>query len=88
MTINEQLHHSATHKPGFDPACPVCKPADVRVQNHISLVLVRPLNDAADQWLREHVQADATWFNGSVVVEPRYLDDLVAGMIGDGLEVR
>ena len=24
MTIREQLHTSATHKPGNDPACPVC----------------------------------------------------------------
>lgn len=24
MTLNEQLHNSAGHKPGLDPACPVC----------------------------------------------------------------
>ena len=27
MTINEQLHASAAHRPGLDPACPVCAPA-------------------------------------------------------------
>ncbi len=26
MTIAEQLHKSAFHKPGLDPACPVCNP--------------------------------------------------------------
>jgi hypothetical protein len=24
MTLNQQLHNSATHKAGIDPACPVC----------------------------------------------------------------
>lgn len=24
MTIDQQLHHSATHKPGLDLNCPVC----------------------------------------------------------------
>jgi hypothetical protein len=24
MTLNEQLHNSASHLPGYDPACPVC----------------------------------------------------------------
>lgn len=24
MTLRDQLHNSKTHKPGFDPACPVC----------------------------------------------------------------
>lgn len=24
MTLRDQLHNSATHKPGFDPACPAC----------------------------------------------------------------
>ena len=23
-TLNQQLHNSATHKAGFDPACPEC----------------------------------------------------------------
>jgi hypothetical protein len=27
MTINEQLHNSATHAKGFDPACPTCREA-------------------------------------------------------------
>lgn len=26
MKLTEQLHKSATHKPGKDPACPVCNP--------------------------------------------------------------
>lgn len=26
MTLDQQLHESATHKPGIDKACPVCNP--------------------------------------------------------------
>jgi hypothetical protein len=26
MTLTNQLHNSATHKPGIDPVCPVCSP--------------------------------------------------------------
>lgn len=26
MTLFQQLHHSAAHKPGLDAACPVCNP--------------------------------------------------------------
>jgi len=26
MKLAEQLHRSATHKPGVDPNCPVCNP--------------------------------------------------------------
>ncbi len=29
MTVRDQLHTSATHKPGIDPACPGCGPTPV-----------------------------------------------------------
>lgn len=63
-------------------------PPDVFVENHISVVLVRPLNDAMEQWLREHTLEESTWMGGCIVVEPRYLDALVEGMRSDGWEVR
>jgi hypothetical protein len=60
---------------------------DVEVENHGSVVLVRPLSDAARAWLAEHVSPDAQRFGGAVAVEPRYVANLVDGMIGDGLVV-
>lgn len=35
MTLRDQLHNSATHKPGFDPACPACiRNADTAKERH------------------------------------------------------
>jgi hypothetical protein len=61
--------------------------ADVQVEYHGSLWLVRPLTGAATAWLRENVAGDAQYFGKALAVEPRYIDDLVAGIIGSGLEV-
>lgn len=61
---------------------------DIEVQNHGSLFLLCPLNDAAGAWLEENVQSDAQWFASALVVEPRYVRDIVNGAREAGLEVR
>jgi hypothetical protein len=60
---------------------------DASVENHGSITLVRPLTGAAKTWLEENVQEDAQYLGSALAVEPRYVDDLVAGMTGDGLTV-
>ncbi len=62
--------------------------ADVKIENHGSLVLIRPLTEAASDWLDENISEDAQHFGGAVVVEPRYVEAIVEGMQNDGLEVR
>lgn len=52
------------------------------VENHGSLFLVRPLTDDVDAWLREHT--DGQWFGRALVVEPRYVMDLVDGLVAEG----
>lgn len=61
---------------------------DVNVQNEGSIVLVRPLSDAAKAWVDEHIPNDAQWFGNAFAVEPRYLDEIVFGMEQDGLNVQ
>jgi hypothetical protein len=61
--------------------------ADISIENHGSLWLVRPRTDSARQWLRWNVQDDALWFAGALVVEPRYVADLVSGIQDDGFLV-
>ena len=61
---------------------------DVKIENHGSLVLIRPLTEAASDWLDENISEDAQHFGGAVVVEPRYVEAIVEGMQNDGLEVR
>lgn len=60
--------------------------ADVRVDNHGSVVLLTPLTDAAEQWMVENIPDAQHWVNARVV-EPRYVETVLDGMITDGLEV-
>ena len=53
----------------------------VGIENHGSLVLVRPLTSSVAAWLEEHT--NGTWFGGALVVEPRYLDNLLDGLLRD-----
>jgi hypothetical protein len=53
-----------------------------------SLFLVHPQSDAAKQWIEENVQSDAQWFGRYLVVEHRYIRNLVTGMLEAGLEVQ
>lgn len=54
------------------------KPNPVNVENHGTLALVRPLTKSAERWLRHHT--DGMWFGGALVVEPRYVNDLLEGL--------
>ena len=60
---------------------------DVKVENHGTLFLFRLLTDAARDWVEAHVDPEAQWFGGALVVEHRYARDLAQGMLDDGLAV-
>lgn len=62
---------------------------DVVIENHGSVTLVRPLTPAAHEWVDEHVPLEGwQWFGGAFACEPRYVDNLIEGMINNGLEVQ
>jgi hypothetical protein len=63
------------------------KPADIMLSNHGSVWLVTPVTDAAREWIDDNVAADAQYFAGSLVVEPRYIAGIVRGMEEDGFTV-
>ena len=52
------------------------------IENHGSLVLIRPLTNDVQEWLEEHT--DGQWFGNALVVEPRYVLPLVEGLIEEG----
>jgi hypothetical protein len=62
---------------------------DFLCENHGSIFLLRPLTPSAISWIEEHIGQD----NGyqphfpTVVVEPRYIADIVEGIQNDGLGV-
>jgi len=61
---------------------------DLKVENHGSIFLLVPMSEAGDDWIDEHIPEDAMrWGASSVVVEHRYIADIVDGAIADGLTV-
>ena len=61
--------------------------ADFEVENHQSIFLLRPLTPAAESWIQECLPPDCTYFGSAVVVEPRFIADIVHGIQNDGLAV-
>jgi hypothetical protein len=65
----------------------IMKSTKVTLGDGGSIALVVAATPAGQEWLDQHIEPDALrWCNG-VAVEHRYLDDMVHGMINDGLEV-
>jgi hypothetical protein len=60
---------------------------DVRVQNEGTIFILYPQTEAATEWLDANVASAQRWGNG-IVVEHRYVRDIVNGMIESGLVVR
>lgn len=61
---------------------------DVTIMNHGSVVMVAPLSPPAKEWVDENVGIESWQFLGSAfAVDPRYVDDLIAGMMDAGLVV-
>jgi hypothetical protein len=60
---------------------------DARINDHGSIVLITPLSSEAKVWLDDNTPRSAIYWGGAIVVEHRYADNMIAGMILDGLEV-
>jgi hypothetical protein len=61
---------------------------DFLIINHGSIVTFKPLTEEAEAWCEEKlVGDDVMWFGGAVVVEPRYAEPIMEGIVADGLTV-
>ncbi len=49
---------------------------DFVFEDHGSIWLVRPMNDAAMDHLNDNVGDEAQWFGDALAVEPRYAKDI------------
>jgi hypothetical protein len=64
-------------------------PADILVENHGSVFLLRPVSPVGQAWLQENVVGEESQhFGNAVVCEPRYVANIVFGARGQGLVVR
>jgi hypothetical protein len=52
------------------------------VENHGSIFLVQPLTADVRDWLDSNTEG--MWYGGALVVEHRYIEALVAGMVEEG----
>jgi hypothetical protein len=63
---------------------------DIRVENHGSVVLLRTATPAGREWLEANCDQSGyqPFGGGTLLCEPRYVADIVAGACEAGLEVR
>jgi hypothetical protein len=62
--------------------------SDFSVRNEGNIFLLTPNTPDAREWIEAHIPDDAQHFGVAVVVEHRYIADIVAGIQSDGLAVR
>lgn len=64
---------------------------DFRLQNEGSIFVLHPENDAARGWIEDHLYgdefSDPQWWGGGVVIEHRFVQDIVIGIVNDGLTI-
>jgi hypothetical protein len=63
---------------------------DISIENHGSIFLVRPLTPLGISWIENHIGRDNGYqpYYPGVVIEHRYIADIVAGLQNDGLVIR
>lgn len=50
------------------------------------MYLITPLTDGAREWVKDNVHLESwQWLGHSFAVDHHYIEDLVSGMLGDGL---
>jgi hypothetical protein len=76
-------HSDSFSASGSSPTQP-----DFMVENHGSIFLLQPLSPAANSWIEENLPEDHLTFGGAVVVEHRYIADIVHGAKASGLGVQ
>ena len=62
-------------------------PYDFRLQDEGTIVILHPCNDAAGDWLYEHI-AEPQWWGGGVVIERRYVLDIWHALAEDGMTIK
>ena len=62
--------------------------SDFQIADHGTVISIRPLNDAARQWLDETVVSEPwQWVQGALCVEARFARDLLKEIEEAGFEI-
>ena len=47
---------------------------------------LEPITESAKSWIADNVQAEpGQWLGGTLAIEHHYVDDIIAGMVEDGM---
>jgi hypothetical protein len=69
--------------------CDSLRYPDIQVEDHGSIVLLHARTDTGARWIGEHTDPEnRQFFGGALVVEPRYVVDIINGIIESGLMVK
>ncbi len=60
---------------------------DFEIQDEGTVFLLTPVSDLAVDWADHHLPQDSQHLGGSIVIEHRYIENIVAGIQNDGLTV-
>jgi len=60
---------------------------DLSFANHGSLTIMTPLTPAGVDWVDEHIPEDAQTWGAGIVIEHRYVLDIMQGALSDGLDI-
>ena len=55
------------------------------IQNEGTVLLLRPLTESAREWVAESISPEHQEFAGAVVVEHRYISDIMQGIVAEGM---
>ncbi len=53
-----------------------------------TIALVKPLTRGASEWISEHGPHQSQWLGPALILEHRYIAELLNRMVEDGLQVR
>lgn len=60
---------------------------DFALQHCGSISLLHPRSEAGHAWIAENIPEDAQYFARAVVIEYRYVGDIVDGILSDDLSI-
>jgi len=60
---------------------------DFTVCDEGTIVLLTPETEAAKEWVKTNLPDDAMTFGNGIAIEHRYADDILTGIVDDGLTV-
>jgi hypothetical protein len=63
---------------------------DFFIENHGSIFLFHPQNVEAIEWINQHIGSENGFqpYWSTVIIEHRYVADIIAGLRADGFEVQ